>query len=308
MTKYLDLRSGYKKEDLLEAAEYIKRGKLVLFPTETVYGIGANGLNNDSVKKIFVAKNRAQDNPLILHISNLKMIDQIADGLSELEKKIINDFFPGPLTIILKRKSIVPNSVTAGLDTVGVRMPSNKIARDLIELSNTPIAAPSANISGKPSGTNIQDIFQELNNKAEEFVAKGDYDSAINRLQASLDLDATLYQTYYNLGIAQTKAKKYPEAIATFEAGIKVKPDFKDFYYSLATAQLSYYEDLEEFVEDSLKSDDAKKAEVNDAENNIKMTKDEAKKLSEELKKSALENLNKFLATDGLPISYINNE
>ena len=137
---------------------------------------------------------------------------------------------------------------------------------------------------------------QELNNKAEEFVAKGDYDSAIYRLQASLDLDATLYQTYYNLGIAQTKAKKYPEAIATFEAGIKVKPDFKDFYYSLATAQLSYYEDLEEFVEDSLKSDDAKKAEVNDAENNIKMTKDEAKKLSEELKKSALENLNKFLA------------
>ncbi len=174
MTKYLDLRSGYKKEDLLEAAEYIKRGKLVLFPTETVYGIGANGLNNDSVKKIFVAKNRAQDNPLILHISNLKMIDQIADGLSELEKKIINDFFPGPLTIILKRKSIVPNSVTAGLDTVGVRMPSNKIARDLIELSNTPIAAPSANISGKPSGTNIQDIFQELNNKVDYIIDGGD--------------------------------------------------------------------------------------------------------------------------------------
>lgn len=174
MTKYLDLRNNYNKNDLLEAAQYIKEGKLVLFPTETVYGIGANGLDDNAVKKIFIAKNRAQDNPLILHISNIKMIDKFAKDLTELEKKLINDFFPGPLTIILKRKDNVPNSVTAGLNTVGIRKPSNEIARDLIELSNTPIAAPSANISGKPSGTNVQDIFKELNNKVDYILDGGD--------------------------------------------------------------------------------------------------------------------------------------
>lgn len=174
MAKYLDLRNNYNKENLLEAAQYIKEGKLVLFPTETVYGIGANGLDDNAVKKIFVAKNRAQDNPLILHISNINMLDRITDDLTDLERKIINDFFPGPLTIILKRKENIPNSVTAGLDTVGVRMPSNKIARDLIELSDTPIAAPSANISGRPSGTNVQDIFNELNDKVDYILDGGD--------------------------------------------------------------------------------------------------------------------------------------
>lgn len=174
MTKYLDLRNNYNKNDLLEAAKYIKEGKLVLFPTETVYGIGANGLDDNAIKKIFIAKNRAQDNPLILHISNIKMIDKFTKDVTELEKKLINNFFPGPLTIILKRKDNVPNSVTAGLDTVGIRMPSNKIAKDLIELANTPIAAPSANISGKPSGTNVQDIFEELNNKVDYIIDGGD--------------------------------------------------------------------------------------------------------------------------------------
>ena len=174
MAKYLDLRDNYNKDELVEAARYIKEGKLVLFPTETVYGIGANGLDDSVVKKIFVAKNRAQDNPLILHISDIKMIERIAEDLTVLERKIINDFFPGPLTIILKRKENIPNSVTAGLDTVAVRMPSNKIARDLIELSNTPIAAPSVNISGRPSGTNIQDIFNELNNKVDYIIDGGD--------------------------------------------------------------------------------------------------------------------------------------
>ena len=174
MAKYLDLRKNYNKEKLVEAAQYIKDGKLVLFPTETVYGIGANGLDDNAIKKIFVAKNRAQDNPLILHISNINMLENITDDISELERRLINDFFPGPLTIILKRKENIPYSVTAGLDTVGVRMPSNKIARDLIEMANTPIAAPSANISGRPSGTNIQDIFNELNDKVDYILDGGE--------------------------------------------------------------------------------------------------------------------------------------
>mgnify|MGYP003312819309 CR=1 FL=1 len=174
MTKYLDLRNNYNKNDLIEAAECIKNGKLVLFPTETVYGIGANGLNENAVKNIFIAKNRAQDNPLILHVSSIDMVNQIAKNITPLEQTLMNDFFPGPLTIILERKDNVPNVVTANLNTVGVRMPENKIAKDLIELANTPIAAPSANISGKPSGTNVQDIFNELNNKVDYILDGGE--------------------------------------------------------------------------------------------------------------------------------------
>ena len=174
MAKYLDVRTNYQKELLQEAAQYIKDGKLVLFPTETVYGIGADGLNEEAVKNIFIAKGRASDNPLILHVSNLEMIERIAKDISPLEYELINNFFPGPLTIVLNRQDIVPNVVTANLDTVGIRMPENKIAHDLIELSNTPIAAPSANISGKPSGTNINDIFNELNDRADYIIDGGD--------------------------------------------------------------------------------------------------------------------------------------
>ena len=142
MSKYIDLRDNCNKELLVAASNCIKEGKLVIFPTETVYGIGADGLNANAVKNIFIAKGRASDNPLILHVSSIDMINRIAYIESKLEKDLINAFFPGPLTIILKKKEIVPNIVCGNLDTVGVRMPINNIAHDLIELSNTPIAAP----------------------------------------------------------------------------------------------------------------------------------------------------------------------
>ena len=174
MSKYLDLKRKYNIEELKESSDIIKNGGLVLFPTETVYGIGADGLNEEAVKKIFIAKGRASDNPLILHVSNIDMINKIAKDMTPLEEKLIKDFFPGPLTIILKRKEIVPNVVTGGLDTVGIRMPSNKIAHDLIELGGTPIAAPSANISGRPSGTNINDIFEELNDRVDYILDGGE--------------------------------------------------------------------------------------------------------------------------------------
>ena len=174
MTKYLDLRNNYNKEKLQEIATELRNGKLVLFPTETVYGIGANGLNSEAVKYIFIAKNRNQDNPLILHVANMEMVKDIATDITPLEQKLMDKFFPGPLTIILKRKEIVPDVVTANLDTVGVRMPENKIAHNLIELAGVPVAAPSANISGKPSGTNIQDIFIELNNRVDYILDGGE--------------------------------------------------------------------------------------------------------------------------------------
>lgn len=174
MAEYLDLRNNYDKNLLANAASEIRKGNLVLFPTETVYGIGANGLDSNAVKKIFVAKGRAQDNPLILHVSSMDMVNDIAKNISPLENKLMTEFFPGPLTIVLNKKDIVPNVVSANLETVGVRMPSNKIARDLIELAEVPIAAPSANISGRPSGTNVEDIFDELNDKVDYIINGGD--------------------------------------------------------------------------------------------------------------------------------------
>ena len=174
MNTYIDLKNTHDLTDIEIAAKSIKQGKLVLFPTETVYGIGANGLNEEAVKNIFIAKGRKQDNPLILHVSSIDMVNKIAKNISELEYKLISAFFPGPFTIVLERKDIVPDIVTGGLDTVGIRMPSNKIALKLIELANTPLSAPSANISGKPSGTNISDIFNELQDKVDTIIDGGD--------------------------------------------------------------------------------------------------------------------------------------
>lgn len=167
LSKYSNQISKLNMDEISEAANEIKNGNLVLFPTETVYGIGANALDENAVKKIFKAKGRAQDNPLIVHVSNVQMAENIVKGITKLEKKIIENFWPGPLTIIFKRKNeqIIPNVVTANLDTVGIRMPSNKIAKELIEKAGVPIAAPSANISGKPSGTNVEDIIEELDGK-----------------------------------------------------------------------------------------------------------------------------------------------
>lgn len=176
MANIMDMKNDIDIKNIKEAGNFIRNGKLVIFPTETVYGIGANGLDAEAVKNIFIAKGRAQDNPLILHVSDFEMVDLIAHDINDLEKKLMDIFFPGPLTIILNKKDIVPNNVSCNLDTVGVRMPSNKIAHALIEYANVPIAAPSANISGKPSGTNIDDIKNELGDKVALIIDGGETD------------------------------------------------------------------------------------------------------------------------------------
>lgn len=178
-SKYINVKKNNNFEELKAPAEAIKQGKLVLFPTETVYGIGANALNEEAVKKIYIAKGRASDNPLIAHISHIEMLEQLVEKVGKVEKTLIENFWPGPLTIIFKKKKIVPDRITGGLDTVAIRMPSNQIARKLIEYSNCPIAAPSANISGKPSGTLVEDIIEELDGKVEYIIDSGKVDIGI---------------------------------------------------------------------------------------------------------------------------------
>ena len=159
---YYNWKENTSTEELKVICNLIKNGEVVIFPTETVYGIGANALNAEAVGKIFIAKGRPSDNPLIVHVAKKDEIDQIATDITEVEAKLIESFMPGPFTLILKKKNILPDIVTAGLDTVAVRIPKNLIAQAIITFSGVPIAAPSANISGKPSVTNISDIRKEL--------------------------------------------------------------------------------------------------------------------------------------------------
>lgn len=178
-SKYADLKQNKDLNKIKEAAMSIKQGDIVLFPTETVYGIGANALDVNAVNKIFEAKGRASDNPLIVHVCDIDMLGNLVKEVGQVEKELMNNFWPGPLTIIFDRKECVPNVVTAGLNTVGIRMPSNEIARKLIEFSGLPIAAPSANISGKPSGTKIEDIIDELDGKVDYILDSGMVDIGV---------------------------------------------------------------------------------------------------------------------------------
>ena len=144
------------------AADAIKKGGLVAFPTETVYGLGADALNPDAVAKIFTAKERPADNPIIVHIADKKDVYRLAKNVPNGAKKLTAEFWPGPLTLILKRSSLVPDITVVGLDTIAVRMPNSKVALALIRESGTPIAAPSANRAGKPSPTTAQHVIDDL--------------------------------------------------------------------------------------------------------------------------------------------------
>ena len=155
------------------AAEIIKRGGLVAIPTETVYGLGANGLDEQAVARIFEAKGRPQDNPLILHVTGPEQIEQFCHHIPQAAYDLAAAFWPGPLTMVLPAKSIVPKRTTAGLSTVGLRCPDNAVTREIIRLAGVPIAAPSANISGKPSTTTAQHVLHDHDGRIDLIVDDG---------------------------------------------------------------------------------------------------------------------------------------
>lgn len=155
------------------AAELIQKGELVAIPTETVYGLGANGLDEESVAKIFLAKGRPQDNPLILHICGAEQIELFCHHIPQSAYDLARAFWPGPLTIVLPARDVVPRRTTGGLDTVAVRCPDNTVTREIIRLSGVPIAAPSANISGKPSTTTAEHVLHDHDGKIAAIVDGG---------------------------------------------------------------------------------------------------------------------------------------
>ena len=175
------------KAIIKKAAGIIKSGGLVSFPTETVYGLGADALNPIAVARIFEAKKRPYFDPLIVHIESLSDIEKISKGFGHKEQKLAEKFWPGPLTLVLPKQSIVPDIVTAGLTTVAVRMPANKIARELLREAGTPIAAPSANLFGRVSPTRPEHVYNQLGNNVDMILDGGQceigVESTIIRIQ-----------------------------------------------------------------------------------------------------------------------------
>ena len=173
-------------ESLKPAAEIIKRGGIVAFPTETVYGLGGNALDPDAARKIYEAKGRPSDNPLIVHLSSYENAGIYAHTTKEFYD-IAEAFMPGPITVILKKRQFIPDSVTGGLDSVGIRVPANQIARELIELSGVPIAAPSANLSGKPSPTSFEHVYNDLNGRVDAIIDGGRCDFGVESTIIKID-------------------------------------------------------------------------------------------------------------------------
>lgn len=179
ITCFEKLDNNNTDEIINKAARILKKGGLVAFPTETVYGLGANGLNAEACRKIYEAKGRPSDNPLILHIGDIKQLYDIVVDIPDNAKKLIDSFWPGPMTGIFNKSNIVPSSVCGGLNTVAVRFPSNETAKKLILASGVPLAAPSANTSGKPSPTKAEHVQHDMNGKIDMIIDGGECDFGI---------------------------------------------------------------------------------------------------------------------------------
>jgi L-threonylcarbamoyladenylate synthase len=170
------MKSTIIKHPLLEE-NFIKKAienhELIVFPTETVYGLGASIYDPIAIQKIFTTKGRPQDNPLIIHIADLNQLDSLVTEVNELAKKLMTAFWPGPLTLVLPKSSSVPDMITANLTTVAIRMPKDALAREVIKAAGVPLCAPSANLSGKPSGTTFEAVYRDFYGKVGIFVDGG---------------------------------------------------------------------------------------------------------------------------------------
>lgn len=197
-TKVFDWQNEIKENELNESVEVLKKGGIVIFPTETVYGIGTNALCESSVKRIYEVKERPDEKPLSIMVSNKDEISKYAIIENEIEKKIIDSFMPGPITIILKKKEGVFDYISSGKDTIGIRIPNNNIMLKLLQKAEIPIVAPSANISGRPSGIIFENILKDFNGKV---------DVAINGGKCEISEPSTIVQVIDNEPIILREGK-----------------------------------------------------------------------------------------------------
>ena len=202
ITRIMDVSTEPMNMDYIkEASEILRHGGLVAFPTETVYGLGGDATDKEASKKIYAAKGRPSDNPLIVHIAKFSQLEDISKDLPDNAKKLADAFWPGPLTMVVNKNEVIPYETTGGLDTVAVRMPNNPVALALIEESGCMIAAPSANTSGRPSPTKASHVYEDLSGKIEAILDGGSVDIGLESTIVDLteDVVTILRPGYINM-------------------------------------------------------------------------------------------------------------
>lgn len=255
-------------QDLISLfANMLADGKTVIFPTETVYGLGANALDEDAATKIYQAKGRPSDNPLLVHVADKEDVYDLVENIDDRAKLLMDKFWPGPLTIVFKKKAIIPDRTSGGLDTVAIRMPSDQVARDLIRQAGVPIAAPSANISGRPSPTKPEHIIRDMDGRVDGILVGGpcDYGVESTIIDLSEDLAMVLRPGSITLEMLGEVLGRVDldQSLKNKDDNIRAKaPGMKYKHYSpQAQVYIVKADDLEGFAErvDSLCEDNAKK-------------------------------------------------
>lgn len=240
-----------------QAGQILKSGGLVAFPTETVYGLGADALDAEASAKIYAAKGRPSDNPLIVHIAELSALYELSCDVNALALKAANAFWPGPLTLILKKKKIVPDAITGGLDTVAIRMPSHPVAAKLIRTSGIYIAAPSANISGKPSPTKAEHVIHDMDGRIDMIIADDTVDIGVESTIVDLSSEVPTilrpgFITKKQLEDALGEVRIDPAIMGSLEDGVAPKAPGMKYKHYAPDAQLVIVEGEQQKVIDTI--------------------------------------------------------
>lgn len=216
------------------AAEFIKNGGVVAFPTETVYGLGGNVFNANAVGKIFAAKKRPADNPLIAHVANLEQIEELTSEIGENARRLIEAFFPGPLTLVLKRSAKVPLIATASLDTIGVRMPRHELAREFIAACGAPVVAPSANLSGRPSPTTWHAVVEDLDGRIDCILQGEETEIGLEStvVDCSAEIPVLLRQGAVSLDELRSVVPEAVELVGDDREAVAKSPGLRHRHYS----------------------------------------------------------------------------
>ena len=234
MMKKTDIYSSKSltKDVIQQIGTRLNNGELCVVPTETVYGLAGNGLDASTIEKIYAAKGRPSDNPLILHVASPAMVETIAASISKEAHALMRTFWPGPLTIVFKKQSHVPDAVTGGLDTVAVRMPAHPLTLKIIEAAQVPLAAPSANLSGRPSSTRFSHVYEDLNGRVDMII--DDADSSIGIESTVVDCSGETVTILRPGQIDQASLEiilKHPVPYASHQGGTPKSPGVKYGHY-----------------------------------------------------------------------------
>lgn len=266
--KTLVLKENYESI----ATNLIKNGEIIVVPTETVYGLAGDALNKNSAKKIYSLKGRPQDNPLIVHISEINEIYRLVCDITTEQLNFLEHFWPGPLTVILKKSNIVPIETTGGLETVAIRMPNNNIIREIIKCTNTPLAAPSANLSGKPSPTRVEHVLEDFDNKIPLVIDGGQCELGIE--STIIDLTSSVPRILRPGVITLEEIKKYLPNVEyggfCEEDNLPIAPGMKYKHYAPeGKAYLVCGDNKSEYILNEIKSKIDKKIAVISFSENI---------------------------------------